>query len=168
MHATDGVKLEKVTLNIGIGSSGERLEKAEKLLEKLAGQKPVRTLSKSRIPTWDIRKKQQIGTKVTIRGKKALDFLNRALDAKDRKLNSTQFDDSGNFAFGISEYIDMPSVKYDPEIGIFGFDVCVTLSKHGYRIKKRKREKRKVPNNHRVGKTEAIDWVQKNFGVKVE
>jgi len=155
-------------VNIGVGSSGEELEKAEKLLEKLCGQKPVRTISTKRIPEWGIRKKQPIGVKVTLRGKKALEFLNKALDAKERKIKSSQFDENGNFAFGVSEYIELPDVKYDPSIGIFGFDVCVTLEKNGYRIKRRKRQKSKIPKKHKLTKEEAIKWVKDNLKVEVE
>ena len=161
------IKIEKVTVNIGVGAAGDTLDKAEKLLEKLCEQKPVRTLAKSRIPTWGVRKKMQIGVKVTMRDERAMKFLTKALGAKENKLKSTQFDDSGNFAFGISEYIDMPGVKYDPELGIFGFDVCVTLEKDGYRVKKRKRAKAKLPNSHKLTKEESIDWVQKNLNVVV-
>ncbi len=162
------VKIDKVTVNIGVGESGEPLEKAEKLLLKLTGQKPVRTRSKKRIPTWGIRRKQQIGVKVTLRGKKAMDFLKMALEAKENKLNPGNFDDNGNFAFGVSEYIDLPGIKYDPDIGIFGFDVCVTLIKDGYRVKRRKRAKAKIPARHKLSKEEAIEWVKSNLGVKVE
>ncbi len=161
------IKVGKVTINIGVGTAGESLEKAEKLLETLCGQKPIRTMSKSRIPTWGVRKKMPIGVKVTLRGKKATEFLNNAVNAKERTVKSTQFDNSGNFAFGISEYIDIPGVKYDPKIGIFGFDVCVTLEKNGYRIKKRKREKTKVPTSHKITKDEAIEWVQSTLDIKV-
>jgi len=161
------IKLGKVTINIGVGNSGEPLEKAEKLLAKLCEQKPVRTLSKSRIPTWGIRKKQPIGVKVTLRGKKAVDFVNKAVAARDRTLSPDQFDENGNFAFGVPEYIDVPGVKYDPEIGIYGFDVCVTLEKSGYRISRRKRQKHKVPTNHKLTKAEAVEWVQKNLNIKV-
>jgi len=161
------IRLGKVTINIGVGTAGEPLEKAERLLEKLCGQKPVRTTSRKRIPTWGIRKKQAIGVKVTLRGKKALEFVNQAVEAKERTLRPKQFDANGNFAFGISEYIDVPGFKYDPEIGIYGFDVCVTLEKSGYRISKRKRKKKKVPPSHKLTKEEAIEWVQKNLNIKV-
>ncbi|MCK4327813.1 MAG: 50S ribosomal protein L5 [Candidatus Diapherotrites archaeon] len=161
------IKLGKVTVNIGVGTAGEPLEKAEKLLEKLSGQKPVRTTSRKRIPTWGIRKKQAIGVKVTLRGKKALDFVNQAIEAKERTLRPKQFDENGNFAFGVSEYIDIPGVKYDPEIGIYGFDVCVTLEKSGYRISRRKRQKTRVARSHKLTKEEAIGWVQKNLDIKV-
>lgn len=161
------IRLGKVTINIGVGAAGEPLEKAEKLLEKLSGQKPIRTSSKKRIPTWGIRKKQAIGVKVTLRGKKALDFVNTVIEAKDRNLKPSQFDNNGNFAFGISEYIDIPGIRYDPEIGIYGFDVCVTLEKRGYRISRRKRQKKKVPVTHKLTKDEAIVWVEKNLNMKV-
>ena len=161
------IKLSKVTVNIGVGTAGEPLEKAEKLLAKLSGQKPVRTTSKKRIPTWGIRKKQAIGVKVTLRGKKAMEFVDKVIEAKERKLKPSQFDNNGNFAFGIAEYIDVPGIKYDPEIGIYGFDVCVTLEKNGYRISRRKRQKKKVPTNHKLTKEDAIEWVEKNFNVKV-
>lgn len=162
------IKISKVTVNIGVGSSGEELEKAEKLLEKMCGQKPVRTLSTKRIPEWGIRKKQPIGVKVTLRGKKALEFLNKALDAKERKIKKTQFDENGNFAFGVAEYIELPGVKYDPSVGIFGFDVCVTLEKDGYRVKRRKRQKSKIASKHKLTKEEAIGWVKENLKVEVE
>ncbi len=162
------VKVDKVTVNIGVGESGEPLEKAEKLLLKLTNQKPVITKSKKRIPTWGIRRKQAIGVKVTLRGRKALDFLKMALEAKEKRLNKSNFDKNGNFAFGIPEYIDLPGIKYDPEIGIFGFDVCVTLTKDGYRIKRRKREKKKIPSKHKLTKDEAIEWAKKNLSVNVE
>ena len=161
-------RIEKVTVNIGVGSAGEPIEKAERLLNRLCEQKPVKTKSKKKIPTWGIRKKQNIGVKVTLRGKKALEFLKKALEAKENILMERYFDEHGNFAFGISEYIDLPGTKYDPDIGILGFEVCVTLSKEGYRIKKRKRQKQKVPTRHRVKREEAIGWIKEKFGVKIE
>ncbi len=161
------IQLGKVTVNIGVGIGGEPLEKAEKLLTKICDQKPIRTSSKKRIPGWGLRKKQAIGCKVTLRGKKALDFVNTVVEAKERTLKPSQFDNNGNFAFGISEYIDVPGFKYDPEIGIYGFDVCVTLEKKGYRISRRKRQKRKIPVIHKLTKEEAITWTEKNLKIKV-
>lgn len=161
------VKIEKITLNIGVGSSGENLENAKNLLQKLTGQKPVATLSRKRIPTWDIRKDLPIGVKVTIRGKKALDFLDKCLDSIERKIKKKSFDKNGNFSFGVREYIDLPGFKYDPSIGMFGFDVCVTLIKPGYRISKRKRKPRSIPNKQRVKKEESIDFAKKNLDIEV-
>ncbi|MBN3037473.1 MAG: 50S ribosomal protein L5 [Candidatus Diapherotrites archaeon] len=162
------INVSKVTVNIGVGNAGEQLERAEKLLNILCEQKPIRTKARQRIPTWGIRKNEEIGVKVTLRGKKAKDFVDRAINARERKLKATQFDDVGNFAFGVPEYIDIPGVKYDPTVGIFGFDVCVTLGKNGYRIKSRKRAKRKVPSSHKLTKEEAIEWVRNNMKIQVE
>lgn len=161
------IRVGKVTVNIGVGSSGEELEKAEKLLLDMCEQKPVRTLSKSRIPTWNVRKKQPIGVKVTLRGEKAVNFVKNVIRAKDNKLPEKSFDVNGNFSFGVHEYIDIPGVKYDPDIGIFGFDVCVTLEREGYSIKRRKRCKAHMPEEHKVGREEAMKWVQTSLGVEV-
>lgn len=162
------ISIEKVTVNIGIGAAGEKLEKAKKLLEKLTGQKPVENKSDKRIPTWNVRPGLAIGTKVTLRGKKAIDFLNLSLDARDRKVKDSNFDNLGNFSFGIHEYIDVPGFKYDPDIGILGFDVSTTLQKWGYRIKKRKRKTATPPKRHLITKGESIEYFKKNFSVVIE
>ncbi len=162
------ISIEKVTVNIGIGAAGEKLEKAKKLLEKLTGQKPVENKSDKRIPTWNIRPGLAIGTKVTLRGKKAIDFLNLSLDARDRKVKDSNFDNLGNFSFGIHEYIDVPGFKYDPDIGILGFNVSTTLQKWGYRIKKRKRKTATPPKRHLITKSESIEYFKKNFKVVIE
>ncbi|HDN96003.1 MAG TPA: 50S ribosomal protein L5, partial [Thermoplasmatales archaeon] len=66
-----------------------------------------------------------------------------------------------------AEHTDFEGVKYDPEIGIFGMDVCVTLERKGYRIKRRKRAKTKVPRKHRITREEAMEFVKKEFNVEV-
>ncbi|MBI1973517.1 50S ribosomal protein L5 [Candidatus Micrarchaeota archaeon] len=166
--AMEMIGVEKVTLNIGTGAPGEKLEKARALLEKLAQQKPVETHSRKRIPTWNLKKGMSIGTKVTLRGKKAAELVNKCLDAVDHRLKPSSFDGQGNFAFGVREYIDVPGFKYDPAIGIYGFDVCVTLKKWGYRIAKRKRKQTGIPKRHFISKEEAIEFAKKNFKVEVE
>ncbi len=161
------INIEKVTVNIGVGTAGEKLEKAKKLIEKITGQKPVQTVTNKRIPTWGVRKGLAIGTKVTLRGKKAEEFLNKCLDAVERKIKAKSFDENGNFAFGIREYIEIPGIKYDPEIGMFGFDVCVTLKKKGYRVKNRKIKKSKYPKRHAIKKEDAIKFIKEKFNVEV-
>jgi len=162
------ISIEKVIVNIGVGGPGEKLEKAKKLLEKLTNEKPVETICTKRIPTWNIRPGMQIGTKVTLRGKKAIEFLEKCLEAVDRKIKEKSFDERGNFSFGILEYMDVPGFKYDPEIGMFGFDICVTLKKWGYRVRKRKREKRNIPKKHIIKKAEAIEFIKKKLNVVIE
>lgn len=161
------IKISKVTLNIGVGSSGEKLESAKELLQRLTDQKPVETLSKKRIPTWNIRRGLPIGVKVTLRGKKALEFLDKCFGSIDKKIKESSFDKEGNLSFGVREYIDLPGVKYNPKIGMFGFDVNVTFSKAGYRVKKRKMKKSSIPKRHKVTKEEAIKFLKEKFDVEV-
>lgn len=161
------VKIEKVTVNIGVGQPGERLENAYNLLKEITGRKPVKTKAKERNPTFKIRPGLEIGVKVTLRGKEAEEFLKKAFQAVKNKLSERVFDDQGNFSFGIQEYIDFPGIKYKPEIGMFGFDVCVTLERPGFRVKRRKITKAKVGKEHRITKEEAISFVKERFGVEV-
>ncbi len=172
MNPMREIRIEKVTLNIGVGEPGERLEKAEEVLRrvlKLVGieQKPVRTKAKKRVQRWGIRPGLPIGVKVTVRGKKAEELLKVLLEAVDRKIPARSFDEHGNFSFGIHEYIEIPGMKYDPEIGIYGMDVCVTLERPGYRVKRRKRKKARVGKEHLITKDEAIQFVKETFGVEV-
>lgn len=159
------IKIDKVTLNVGVGSAGEKLEKAKTLLEKVSGQKPVETYARKRIPTWNLRKGLAIGCKVTLRGQKAVEVLNRTLTANEKKIRGRSFDNTGNVCFGVKEYIDVPGMKYDPNIGMMGMDVCVSLEKHGYRVKRRKRGQAAV--NTRITPEEAIEFMKGNFGVEI-
>jgi large subunit ribosomal protein L5 len=162
------ISIEKVTVNIGVGAAGEKLEKAKKLLEKLTGQKPIETTAKKRIPTWNLKPGLAIGTKVTLRREKAKEFLKMVLESVDKKVKQSNFDNLGNFSFGIHEYIDVPGFKYDPDIGILGFDVNVTLQKWGYRVKKRKRKTSHISKKHNITKEESEEFFKKNFNVVVE
>lgn len=168
----DGMKkilVEKVVVNMGVGQAGEELDKAVLVLEKITGgAKPVRTLCRVKQPGWGIRKGMNIGAKVTLRKKKALGFLKDAFKAKDNQLKEKNFDKTGNFGFGVKEYLDLPSIKYDPQFGIRGFDVLVSLEKPGYRIKKRKIKKHRVPLRHVVKRPDAIEFVKKEFGVEIQ
>jgi large subunit ribosomal protein L5 len=161
------VRVEKVTLNIGVGEGGEKLSKAETLLERLTGQKPARTLAKKTVREFGMRKGEPVGVKVTLRGRRAEEMLPKLLQAVDNRLSSRSFDGQGNFSFGIKEYIDLPGVRYDPEIGMFGMDVCVTLERPGYRVKRRKRQPRRIPSSHAITREEAIKFVTEKWGVTV-
>jgi len=161
-------RIGKVVVNIGVGESGERLGKAESLLEKFTNKRPVRTASKHKIPSWNIRKGEPIGCKVTLRGDEAVEIIKRSLYAKDNVLSPGNFDVSGNVSFGIREYIDIQGLKYDPEIGIFGLNLNVNLEHPGYRVQRRKRKDVKLPKTARVSREEAIKFMKDNFGVKIE
>ena len=167
MNPMEQVRIAKVTLNIGVGEGGERLARAEKLLETMTGQKPVKTISKVTNPEFGIRKKQPIGCKVTLRGEKAEEIIRKFLDGIGNKIKASQFDDQGNVSMGIEEHIDMPGMKYDPDIGIFGMDLSITFEKPGYRISRRRIQKRKVPRKHRVTREEAIKFMKEKFNIKI-
>ena len=166
MNKMREIRLEKVTINMGAGEAGPKLESAKKLVGKFSENKIVVTKTHKR-STFGVAKNRPIGVKVTIRGEKAKEFLRSVLQALDNRLKAAQFDDNGNFSLGIKEYIHIPGVKYDPEIGIMGMDVCATLERPGFRIKKRRVRPKKVGKKHRITKEEAQEWVKKEFGVKV-
>ena len=160
------VRLEKVTINIGAGEAGPKLDKAKKIIEKITQRKALVTKGKKRT-TFGTVKGRPIGVKITLRGKQASDFLKNALKSVGNKVAESQFDSSGNFSFGVEEYINLPGIKYDPEVGMIGMDVCVTLQRPGYRVKKRMIRPQKIGKKHLIKKEDSIDFVKKQFGVQV-
>lgn len=167
MNPMRNPSIGKVTVHIGTGESGERLTTAEKLLETIVKQKPVRAIAKKTLPSFSIKKREPIGCKVTLRGKSAQEFLKTALQIIDNKLNASQFDENGNFSFGVEEHTDFPGMKYDPSIGIFGMDINVALKRPGYRIRTRKICKQTIPQNHRLKKEDAISFLKEKYGAEV-
>jgi len=163
MNVMKEIAIEKITLNVGTGKPGPELEKGKILLQKISGLKPTETRTKKRIPEWGLRPNLVIGCKVTIRGNKAKEVLVNLLQAKDNKLSIRSFDTQGNLSFGIKEYLDIPNLNYIPEVGIMGFEVAVSLQRKGFRIKRRALKNRKIPMRHRISKTEAIEFTEKNF-----
>jgi large subunit ribosomal protein L5 len=161
------IRIEKLTLNVGAGKDQGKLDKGVKLLKNLTGITPVKTVSKKRIPSWGLRPGLPIGCKLTLRGKKAEEMLKKLLSAKENILRPSQVDTAGNLAFGIHEYIDIPGLEYDPEIKIMGLEVCVTLERPGYRIKKRRTQKTKIGEHHLIHKEEAINYFKEAFAVKI-
>ena len=150
--------VEKVVVNIGVGEAGERLVKAQKVLEMVTGQKSVQTMSKTINRDLGIRKGMPLGCKVTLRGEAAEEFIERALPIREMRVPEYSFDPEGNMSFGISDY---------PEIGIFGMDISVVLRRPGNRITKRALLKRRIPKDHRVGRDEAIQFMKDKFKVEV-
>ncbi len=160
--------IEKVVINIGVGEAGERLEKAKKVLNLLTGKKPTETKARKTIRDFSIRKGQSIGCMVTLRKKDAEEFLRRALWVKNFKIPEYSFDDFGNLNFGIKDYTNFQNIKYDPEIGIFGFDVSVRVKrKGGYRVMHRRIRRSKIPMRHRVTKEESMEFFRKNFNLEI-
>ena len=161
------ISLAKVVLNMGVGKSGEPIEIGKKALEQITGKKPNARNAKKSQRDWGVRKGEPIGIAVTVRGNDATELLKRLLVAKDNQIKERVFDNEGNLSFGIKEYIDIPEIKYDPNIGILGLEVSVSLTRPGFNIKLRSRRKTKVGKNHRITKNDAIKFLTEEFGVKI-
>jgi large subunit ribosomal protein L5 len=160
-------KIEKITVNIGVGEAGEKLEKAQSVLKDITGHKPIQTLSKITSKEWGIRKRMPIGCKVVLRKKDADKFIIEALKTRENKIAEYAFDDEGNISFGIPDHTLFKSQKYNPNIGIFGMDVSITMEKIGYRIKRRRLLRRKVPNKHKVKRENTIKFFKEKYKVEV-
>ena len=160
-------KISKVTVNVSLGYGGERLQRVAKFLESYTGQKPVYRKAKRTIRAFGVRKGESIAVMVTLRKDKAINFLDKALEAVTRKLKASSIDKHGNISFGIEEHISLPGVKYDPELGIIGMDVIITIEKAGYRITRRKRNrKRHIPLHHRVKPEETMVLLSETLNVQ--
>ncbi|TLP48785.1 50S ribosomal protein L5 [Cohaesibacter sp. CAU 1516] len=132
-------KLEKVVLNIGVGEAvgdSKKVKSALADLEAIAGQKPVVTKARKSIATFKLREGMPIGVKVTLRGDRMYEFLDRLITialprVRDfRGLNGKSFDGNGNYAMGLKEHIVFPEIEYDKVDQIWGMDiiVCTTTS----------------------------------------
>lgn len=158
--------IEKVTLNVGVGEPGDKMEKIKNLVEKISGTKAVKTTTKKRIPAWDIRPGLEIGVMTTLRGKSAEELLGRLMTGVENGIKSSNFDNNGNLSFGISEYVHIPGVKYDYTVGIVGLSVSVTMKRPGFSISK-KRIARKVGKTHRIHKEEAIQFIKDKYRIGI-
>ena len=126
-------RIVKMTVNIGVGEGGKRLQTAENVLEMLTGGRPVRTLGRIQNRDLKVRKGAPIGCKVTIRDSdKISTFLKDAFWVRENTIPSWCFDAQGNLSFGISDYTEFPDQKYDPDIGIIGMDISVVLERPGH------------------------------------
>ena len=160
------IQVSKVVINIGVGKSGDPVEKAKNALSELTGKTPSVRGAKKSVRDFGIHKGEPIGAMVTLRRTDATNFLRRIMESKRNVIKNSSFDNNGNISFGIHEHIDIPGTKYNPDIGIFGMDVCAALTRPGYRISKR-RNPSKIGKNHKITKDESIEFFKAQFGVEV-
>ncbi|MFH1101316.1 MAG: 50S ribosomal protein L5 [Methanobacteriota archaeon] len=160
-------RIEKITINIGVGEAGEKLSKAQSVLKGITGQKPVQTFSRTTNKDWGIRDGMPLGCKVTLRGKKAQAFLVEALKIRNNQVSDYSFDNQGNISFGVPDHTLFKDQRYDPNIGIFGMDICVTIQKPGYRIKHRRIDRRKIPQRHQITPEETMEFLKEAYQVEV-
>jgi len=165
-HEMRQPSVEKVVVHMGVGEGGRELGRAEDILEEITGQTSVRTQAKRTRQEFDIREGDPIGAKVTLRGDEAEEFVETTLEITD--LERSQFDDTGNFSFGVEEHTEFPSQEYDPTIGIYGLDVTVNLVRPGYRIAKRDKETRSIPSGHRLTPEDAVAFLETEYGVTID
>ena len=161
------IRVGKIVVNIGLGKSGEAIERGKQVLEQITGQKPSQRRAKRTIRDFGVHKGEPIGVAVTIRGEGTRPLMEKLLVARDRKLAETSFDDKGSVSFGIKEHIEIPGVKYDPAIGILGMNVSVLLERPGYRVSRRYRRTSRVGKRHLVTKEESMRYFTENFGVTI-
>ena len=130
-------KLEKVVLNVGIGEARENpkaLEKAVEEITAITGQKPVVTKAKKSTANFKVREGMSVGIKVTLRGQKMYDFLDKLMNialprVRDfRGVSSTSFDGRGNYALGIKEQLIFPEIEYDKVDQIRGMDIIIVTT----------------------------------------
>jgi large subunit ribosomal protein L5 len=162
------INVDKVVINVGVGKSGEPIEKAKNALIELTNQQPAVRGAKKTVRDFGIHKGEPIGVLVTLRREPAIEFLKRVMAAKRNVLKASSFDNYGNISLGIHEHIDIPGTKYNPEIGIFGMDINVVLSRPGYRIARRSRKSSKIGKTHRINRQESIEFFKQEYRVKVE
>lgn len=162
------IEVHKVVINIGVGRSGEPIDKAKNALLELTNQQPAVRGAKKSVRDFGIHKGEPIGVIVTLRHEPAIEFLKRVVAAKNNVLKASSFDNYGNISVGIHEHIDIPGTKYNPEIGIFGMDVNIVLNRPGYRIAKKSRKSAKIGKMHRINREEAIGFFKQKYGVEVE
>jgi len=158
------IKIEKVVLSIG--GTGDGLEKGVKLLGMLSGKKPARMKSRKRIPSLGVRPKLEVGAVVTIR-KNPEEILKRMLAATDNILKKKQVSEN-TFSFGIKEYIEIPGMEYQRDIGIIGFDATVVFTRAGRRVKIKKIKKGRIPKRQIISKEEIIKYMEENFGTEFD
>ena len=154
------VKIEKVVLNIG--GTGDTLERGVKLLRLLANKTPCKTKSQKRIPDLGVKPGLEVGVMVTLR-KDMENFIKKMLTAIDNKLRKKQVG-KNSFSFGIKEYIEIPGVEYQREIGILGFDVTIVFKRSGRRVRLKKIKQGKIPNKQDISKEEIIKFMEEHFG----
>jgi large subunit ribosomal protein L5 len=160
------IEIEKMVINCG--ATDEKLEKSIRLLKMIAGDRKIYQISSTRrIPAFGISPGKKSGCKVTIRDKdKIIDLLKRFFAALDNELSGKKIVEN-HLSFGVQEYIEIPGLEYDRDIGILGFETSVVFKRKGKRVKIKKIKQGKYPKKQNVTKEEIIEFLNKHVGVEI-
>jgi large subunit ribosomal protein L5 len=164
-HPMREPRIEKCVVHMNIGEGGQPLANAETILEDVTGQESVRTTATRASQDFEVRPGTPVGAKVTLRRERAREFLAKALPLVT--LSRSQFDETGNVSFGIAEHTEFPGQEYDPNVGIYGLDVTVSLTRPGYRVTKRDAASRSLPTAHRLDAEDATAFLEATFDAEV-
>ncbi|MHA1200069.1 MAG: 50S ribosomal protein L5 [Candidatus Heimdallarchaeaceae archaeon] len=159
--------LKALIINTCVGESGPRFERAKEILRQITKREPVDRPAKDSIRGFGIRKGEPIAAVVTLRGEDASVLLRRLLYAYDYEVKSSSFDQQGNFAFGITEHVDIEDAPFDPMLGTIGFNVIVKIERPGYRVKYRQRKRQKIPKKQYVSPEEAKEFITTEFDMRI-
>ncbi len=161
------IEIEKMVLHCG--GTEDKLEKSIKLLEMISGSKKIYVVrSTRRIPTFGISPGKKSGAKITIRDKvKIKELLERFFVSMDNELPKKQIT-TNQVCFGIPEYIEIPGLEYNRDIGITGFEVMLVFKRKGKSVKLRKIKKGKYPKRQDVAKEEIENYMESKFNLEIE
>lgn len=159
------LEIEKMVLNCG--GIEDKLERSIKLLEIITKRKIQVMKSTKRIPDFGISPGKKSGCKVTLRDRdEIMTLLKRFFAAIDNTIKSRQIVNN-HFSFGIKEYIEIPGLEYNRDIGILGFEVDLSFSRKGKRVKLRKIKQGKYPKRQDVTREEILNFLKKNFKLNI-
>ena len=159
------VILEKMVLNCG--GTAEKLDRSVKLLNLLTGKKVKEVVSQKRIPTFGVRPGLKTGCFVTLRGPEKEALLKRLFGAVENTIKKKKIQ-SNHFSFGIKEYLEIPDMEYQRDIGVIGFDVTVVFRRAGKRTGVKKIKAGKVPIKQDVSVEEIADYLKTKLNIDVE
>ena len=159
------IEIEKIVLNCG--GTEDKLEKSVKLLEMITKRKVYKVKATKRIPAFGISPGKLAGGKVTIRNKEQIDdLLRRFFVTIDNEFPGKQIVEN-QASFGIHEYIEIPGLAYDRDIGILGFEVSIVFKRKGKRVGFKKIKRGSLPLKQRVTPEEIKEYLTKIFGVEI-
>nr|MDO8114419.1 50S ribosomal protein L5 [Candidatus Sigynarchaeota archaeon] len=160
-------RLDKVVVNLAVGQAGETLQKAAQVLEEMTGQKANLVGAHKSIKEFNIRKGEKIAAMVTLRGETAETFIKKAMVEHDYKILRKSFDNFGNVSWGVKEHINIPGMKYSPEIGVLGFEITIKVTRPGQRVRVRKVRRAKIPKKQYVSKAETMLFLEEKFKAEI-